>query len=119
DLPDVPVLITAEERQFVANGGWVMAFARRLPSTRFIDYGFEETPFLGFPRSHDLYGDGAIVIVPAPGHTPGSVIVFVTESNGQRVAFVGDLAWQREAILEREERPWFMRQLADVDAGQV
>lgn len=119
DLPDVPILITAEERQFVASGGWVMAFARRLPSTRFIDYGFEETPFLGFPRSHDLYGDGAIVIVPAPGHTPGSVIVFVTSSNGQRVALVGDLAWQREGILEREERPWFMRQLADVDSGEV
>ena len=47
-----------------------------------------------------------MVIVPAPGHTPGSVVVFVTLPGGVRYAFVGDLVWQREGILEREERPW-------------
>jgi hypothetical protein len=34
------------------------------------------------------------------------VIVFVAASSGRRYAFVGDLAWQREGITEREERPW-------------
>jgi glyoxylase-like metal-dependent hydrolase (beta-lactamase superfamily II) len=30
-------------------------------------------------RTHRVcYGDGSIVVVPAPGHTPGSVITFVT-----------------------------------------
>src|SRR5262249_4679274 len=55
----------------------------------------------------DLYGDGSIVIGPASGHTPGSVVVFVTLSGGARYAFVGDLVWQLEGLLEREERPWF------------
>src|SRR5262249_45565424 len=59
--------------------------------------------------SHDLYGDGSIVMVPAPGHTPGSVVVFVTLPDGKRYAFVGDLTWQMEGILEREERPWLVR----------
>jgi glyoxylase-like metal-dependent hydrolase (beta-lactamase superfamily II) len=53
------------------------------------------------------YGDGSIVIVPAPGHTPGSVIVFVTLPGDVRCAFVGDLEWQREGVLEREEWPGF------------
>jgi glyoxylase-like metal-dependent hydrolase (beta-lactamase superfamily II) len=50
---------------------------------------------------------GSIVIVPAPGHTPGSAAVFVTVSDSARYAFVGDLVWQLEGLLEREERPWF------------
>src|SRR5262249_4840255 len=61
---------------------------------------------LGFDRSHDLYGDGSMVIVPAPGHTPGSVVVFVTLPGGARYAFVGDLVWQLEGFTQREERPW-------------
>src|SRR5204862_1533290 len=83
------------------------------------EYGFEGGPYLGFPRSHDVYGDGAIVIVPAPGHTPGSVIVFLTLPTGKRYAMVGDLAWQREGITEREERPWLTRKIADADEAGV
>jgi transposase len=41
-------------------------------------------PYLGFPESHGVYGDGSIVVVPAPGHTPGGVITFVTPHNGTR-----------------------------------
>jgi hypothetical protein len=28
-------------------------------------------PYLGFPESHGVYGDGSIVVVRARGHTPG------------------------------------------------
>src|SRR5262249_48036697 len=94
DFPQVPVLITADERRFVDDGGWVMAIARGLRDVRYELYDFEGGPYLGFPRSHDVYGDGAVVVVPAPGHTPGSVIVFVALPTGRRFAFVGDLAWQ-------------------------
>jgi len=51
--------------------------------------------YMGLTQSRDLYGDGSIVIVPAPGHTPGSVVVFVTLPGGARYAFVGDLADER------------------------
>ena len=70
---------------------------------------------LGFPRSHDVYGDGAIVCVPAPGHTPGSIIVFVALPNNVRYALVGDLVWQREGLTNLEERPLLSRLSADLD----
>ncbi len=57
------------------------------------------------------------MVVPAPGHTPGSVIIFVTLYDGTRYAFVGDLVWQLEGITLREERPWITRRSADLDAG--
>ena len=69
-----------------------------------------------FPASHDVYGDGSIVVVLAPGHTPGSVIIFVTLPSGMRYAFVGDLVYQLEGITQREERPWLVRRKADTDA---
>ncbi|WP_394834205.1 MBL fold metallo-hydrolase [Pendulispora rubella] len=118
EFPGVPVLVNADERRFVDEGGWRTAIARIGPP-RFDTYAFEGGAYLGFPRSHDVYGDGSIVVVPASGHTPGSVIVFVALANGHRYAFVGDLAWQREGITEREERPWLARTFADGDPDQV
>ncbi len=119
ELGGTPIWITAEERRFVEAGGWIMEVARSVGAARWEEYGFEGGPYLGFPSSHDVYGDGAIVVVPAPGHTPGSVIVFVALPSGRRYAFLGDLVWQREGITEREERPWVQRSLADADAAEV
>jgi len=121
-FPGTPVWVTPEEHRFIRDGGWITALARDVAaaaSIRFEEYGFEDGPYLGFPSSHDVYGDGAIVVVPAPGHTPGSVIVFLTLPDGKRYALLGDLVWQREGITEREERPWLTRSLADVDEGAV
>jgi N-acyl homoserine lactone hydrolase len=118
EFPDTPVWVTAEERRFVADGGWITAVARET-GAHFEEYAFAGGPYLGFPRSHDVYGDGAVVIVPAPGHTPGSVVVFVALPSGKRYAFVGDLVWQREGISEREEKPWLQRTLADGDPAAV
>ena len=84
---------------------------RRHPGTRWEEYGFDDRPYLGFPRSRDVYGDGAVVIVHAPGHTPGSVIAFVNLPSGKRYAFVGDIVWRLEGVTRREEKPWLMRRL--------
>jgi glyoxylase-like metal-dependent hydrolase (beta-lactamase superfamily II) len=114
-----PVWVTPEERRFIDDGGWITAVARGLRGVRWEEYGFEGGEYLGFPRSRDVYGDGSIVVVPAPGHTPGSVIVFLALPDGKRYALVGDLVWQREGIALREERPWVTRVLADDDARGV
>ena len=81
--------------------------------TRIVSFAPELPGAIPFTRRLAQLG-----IVPAAGHTPGSVIVLVTLPS-QRYAFVGDLAWQREGITEREERPWLMRSLADQDADAV
>jgi N-acyl homoserine lactone hydrolase len=113
DFPGLPVLVTKPERSFITNGGPSADLARSFEDVHYELYDFEGGPYLGYPRSHDLYGDGSIVIVPAPGHTPGSVIVFVTPPEGPRFVFVGDLIWQLEALSLREERPWFSRAIVD------
>ena len=115
DFPGVPVWVTPEEHEFIRQSG-DMDFCRLFTGIHYVEYGFEAGPYLGFPASHDVYGDGSIVVVPAFGHTPGSVITFVTLPNGPRYAFVGDVVWQLEGITEREERPWITRRRGDTDA---
>jgi glyoxylase-like metal-dependent hydrolase (beta-lactamase superfamily II) len=49
-----------------------------------------------YPASHDLYGDGSVIVVPMEGHTPGSLGVFVHLPDGRRAFLVGDTVWVRE-----------------------
>jgi N-acyl homoserine lactone hydrolase len=115
DFPSVPVWVTPQEREFIGKGGSGQ-FGKPFPNIKFEEYGFQRGPYLGFPASHDVYGDGSLVVAPAPDHSPGSVIVFVTLHNGTRYALVGDLVWQLEGITLREERSWSIRNFADSDA---
>jgi glyoxylase-like metal-dependent hydrolase (beta-lactamase superfamily II) len=119
DFPETPVWLTREERRFIEHGGWLTALIRGFPGVPYVEYEFEGGAYLGFPGSHDVYGDGAIVVVPAPGHTPGSVTVFLTLPNGKRYAMIGDLAYQLEGVVNRIERPWLQRTLGDWDPAQV
>ena len=117
DFPGVPVWVTPQEHEFIRKSG-DMDFCRLFTGIRYEEYSFEGGPYLGFPASHDIYGDASIVVVPAPGHTPGSVIIFVTLPDGTRYAFVGDLVYQLDGITLREERPWLVRRKADSDAEE-
>jgi glyoxylase-like metal-dependent hydrolase (beta-lactamase superfamily II) len=119
DFPGVPVLLSPTERDFIDTGGAASVIARNISGANYELYDFESGPYLGFPRSHDVYGDGSLVSVPAPGHSPGSVIVFMTLPDSRRFAFVGDLVWQREGITEREERPWFSQRLVNENSALV
>ncbi|MGA2438964.1 MAG: MBL fold metallo-hydrolase [Acidobacteriaceae bacterium] len=119
DFPETPVWVTREELRFIKDGGWLTALIRSFPGVRYVEYGFEGGVYLGFPGSHDVYGDGAIVVVPAPGHTPGSVVVFLTLPSGKRYAMIGDIAWQLEGVIHRKERPWLQRTLGDWDPARV
>ncbi|MGO8861834.1 MAG: N-acyl homoserine lactonase family protein [Acidimicrobiales bacterium] len=48
------------------------------------------SPFTG---SHDLFGDGTLVLLPTPGHTPGSLSLLVRQSGHQPLMMVGDLTY--------------------------
>ncbi len=53
------------------------------------------TPFGPFESSRDILGDGTIIAVPTPGHTPGHVSYLV--DTGDRSFFItGDAAWVEE-----------------------
>jgi N-acyl homoserine lactone hydrolase len=119
DQLQVPIWTNAGELRYAAQARDGNVFRTVSERHEMHEYEFDGAPYLGFPSSYDVHGDGSVVVALAGGHTTGSVIVFVTLPTGQRYAFIGDVAWQLEGVRRPAERPLLMRKLADVDPGQV
>jgi glyoxylase-like metal-dependent hydrolase (beta-lactamase superfamily II) len=119
DFPGTPVWFNEAERAFVASGHRSTRVARAIGPIAETTYGFDDGPYMGFAASLDVWGDGSIVLVPAPGHTPGSVIVFIALPSGQRLALLGDIVWQMEGVEHEVEKPWLSRLVADHAPDEV
>jgi glyoxylase-like metal-dependent hydrolase (beta-lactamase superfamily II) len=116
DLPDLPVRLHDVERAWAMTGqrapvGGVRAALRDRPLE---EYRLDGPPVLTFPRSHDLLGDGAIVIVDLSGHTPGSVGVLLNTTRG-RVLVAGDAVWHTAQLDALRPKPAYPGLLADND----
>jgi N-acyl homoserine lactone hydrolase len=46
-----------------------------------------------FQSRHDLFGDGSLVLLPTPGHTPGSMSLLVRRPGRPPLMMVGDLTY--------------------------
>lgn len=57
-----------------------------------------------FTRAKDLFGDGTVVLLPTPGHTPGSLSMLVRRADAPPVLFVGDLTYD-VSLLNQELLP--------------
>jgi len=77
------------------------------------------------PLDYDQYHPLApgVVLVRAPGHTPGSQIVYVRLDNGADLLLVGDVAWHRTHLEEPRGKPlvtsWLMGEDHDAVANQL
>jgi N-acyl homoserine lactone hydrolase len=58
-------------------------------------------PFGAFAASRDLTGDGRVVVVATPGHTPGHVSVVCVDDEGRHVLLAGDAADTLEQLRAR------------------
>ncbi|MFE7504698.1 MBL fold metallo-hydrolase, partial [Promicromonospora sp. NPDC057488] len=119
DSLDVPVLVPQAELRYADRNRGDQVFGRVAAGHELRTYDFDGPAHLGFAASHDLHGDGSIMILPAVGHTTGSVVVVVTVHPDRRFAFIGDLTWQLDGIAQGVQRPWLMRVLADSDTAQI
>lgn len=119
DLPNVPVFVPKAELDFINSDNPATEVARQIGTKNYKVIEFTSGPYLGFDKSFDFFGDGSVVIVPAPGHTPGSVFVFVTTSDGGRYVLIGDTAWQSEGVDRPAEKPWLSRRLVDDNPAEV
>jgi glyoxylase-like metal-dependent hydrolase (beta-lactamase superfamily II) len=94
DMPGLPVHLHRRERDWVGSGpvapvGGVRDSLRDRPV---IEYDLDGPPVLTFTGSHDLFGDGSVILVDLAGHTPGSVGVLAHTRRGW-ILIAGDAAW--------------------------
>lgn len=60
-----------------------------------------------------------VVLQKAPGHSPGSQLIYVELANGQRFLFVGDIAWTKDNIRQQRGRPGIATLLMKEDRPAV
>lgn len=120
DLPEVPVLLLPAEREHLAHATPAEPFNvlpvhahRVLPLAR--DLVVQPVPYEVFPARADLFADGSVVAVPLPGHTPGSVGVFVNAGR-LRLLLAGDTLNERAQLQKRRGKGAL---LARTDADPV
>jgi glyoxylase-like metal-dependent hydrolase (beta-lactamase superfamily II) len=121
DFPKAKVWVAAEEMARIkqptrgAGGTW----ASQVSKVQWETLKFDAIPYQGYAKSADLFQDGSVVVVPMPGHTPGSVGLFVTVDSGQRYFFIGDVAWTVAALKAGASKFWAAAQIVDDDHGHT
>lgn len=46
-----------------------------------------------------------VVLIKAPGHTPGEIMVYTQLENGREYIFTGDVSWSYKGINEKKQKP--------------
>ena len=117
DMGDLPLTIHAPERDWMMDGpvapsGGVRASLDRELRT----FDLDGPPISTFTASHDLFGDGSVVIVDLAGHTPGQVGVLLHTNEG-RVLIGGDAAWHYDQVETLRQKPGIPGCLVDENRG--
>lgn len=54
---------------------------------------FEDPAIAPFTHAHDVMGDGSLLLLPTPGHTPGSMSLLLRGAGLPTMMFVGDVTY--------------------------
>ena len=123
DFPEAKIAVAAAEMELIrrpTNGpGGTWASQIGSDSIKWDLLEFKPQPYRGYAQSLDLFGDGAVVLVPMPGHTPGSIGIFLTVDSGRVYFFIGDVAWTVDAIKAGAPKFWAAGALVDGHAEQT
>jgi glyoxylase-like metal-dependent hydrolase (beta-lactamase superfamily II) len=119
DFPGVTVRMPSDELEFIRRHRYSGLIDQFIDKLKVSTFEFAAKPYENFERSFDLFDDGSVVFVPLPGHTEGSMGMFVNLPSGKRFFFIGDLTWAIEGIQLPAERPWLARRLVDYDETEV
>ncbi len=102
DLPGVPLRINRVEYDAASQGLIEKnhGLVRRLLCDNPVELlDFAGPAYEGFRSSYDVFGDGSIVLVPLPGHTPGQTGLFINRAHGSRLFLIADAAWVADNYL--------------------
>ncbi len=123
DFPEAQIFASAAEMGHIAHAesgagsAWPTQVAA--PGTRWKPLVFQPIAYKGYTQSLDLFNDGTVVLVPMPGHTEGSIGMFVTVDSGTCYFFIGDVAWKTGAMLAGAPKFWAASMVVDRDRAQT
>lgn len=121
DFPDAQVVVSraewenAQVRRWKARLRGIIKEQLEGIEVRPIDYR-PGTAIPPFESSYDLYGDGSLILLSTPGHTPGHQSLLVTLGSGKKVLLTGDAVWVRENYEKPAPKGWFVRHFEEEEA---
>ena len=60
-----------------------------------------------------------VVLIKAPGHTDGEIMVYAKLQNGREYLFIGDISWSYKGVAERKQKPKSERKRVGENADLV
>lgn len=104
-VPQADLLVSMEEWRRLDEPNperdWILREHIELPGANWQPIEFVPTsdPLLGpFGVGYDCMGDGSMILLPTPGHSPGSMSMLVRSSGIPPLLFVGDLTYELERL---------------------
>ena len=70
-----------------------------------------------FPQGHDVFGDGAVIMLPTPGHTAGHVAVLIRSD--PPMLYLGDAAYTLAGLRAGSPNGKLYGQAADSDSDRA
>ncbi len=123
DFPEARIMAAQDEMHSIAEpkGGGAGAWASQVSgaATRWSSISFLPVAYKGYAQSLDLFKDGSVVLVPMPGHTEGSIGMFVTTDSGKCYFFIGDVAWKVAALQAGAPKFWAASLIVDRERTQT
>ena len=83
---------------------WILKEHIEIPGADWQPFAFQPTDdplFEGFNGIYDVMGDGSMILLPTPGHTPGSVSMLIRREGWAPILLVADLTYDPK-LLEQD-----------------
>jgi glyoxylase-like metal-dependent hydrolase (beta-lactamase superfamily II) len=96
-----------------------LANAHALAGAGFSDDAIARLARVAIPSAHPVRVAPGVVLVAAPGHTPGSQLVYVRLRTGRELVLAGDVAWHRRHVEEPRGHPRLSAWLLGEDLPRV
>ena len=110
-VPQAELLVSAQEWDQLSEPHpeheWMLREHIQIPGANWRPFAFapSDAPlFEGFDGIHDLMGDGSMILLPTPGHTPGSLSMLIRRPGWAPILLVADLTYDA-ALLEQGRVP--------------
>nr|WP_295778262.1 MBL fold metallo-hydrolase [Rhodoferax sp.] len=123
DFPEAQIFASVDEMPTIAKpksgagGTWPSQVA--VPAIHWTPLVLQPVAHKGYAQSLDLFNDGSVVLVAMPGHTTGSIGMFVTVDSGKCYFFIGDVAWKTGAVQLGAPKFWAASVIVDHDREQT
>ena len=123
DFPEAQIFAAADEMPTIAEpksgagGTWPSQVAD--PAIHWTPLLLQPVAHKGYAHSLDLFNDGSVVLVAMPGHTTGSIGMFVTVDSGKCYFFIGDVAWKAGAVQAGASKFWAASIIVDRNRDQT